>query len=361
MQGIILGAGITGLAAGAKTGFQIYEASEKPGGICRSYKNHEYHFEIGGGHWIFGGRESFLGITTSHARNAGVYFNKIFNYPLQKELTAKTNTKKDSLKAWLKQNFGDVLCNSFFYPFNEKYTDGIYDRIVQDDIKKCPKSGKGYNSTFYYPLSGLDVVIDSLAKNKEIHYRKKAVSINPVEKTIKFSDKSTVHYDRLISTIPLKELLNLLGYKTDLPYTSVLVLNIGAWARKNCPKEHWLYVPYCKSGFYRVGFYSNVIPKFAPIARVGVYVEKAYFKREEPNIEKYKKDVVEELQRWGFIGEVEVIDATWIEYAYTWLYDKQVREKSLKILKEMGIESIGRYGKWKFQGIAESFREGSRV
>jgi len=34
---IILGAGITGLSAGWATAGTIYEATDKPGGICRSY------------------------------------------------------------------------------------------------------------------------------------------------------------------------------------------------------------------------------------------------------------------------------------------------------------------------------------
>jgi len=34
---MILGAGMTGLAAGRASGFPVYEAEETPGGICSSY------------------------------------------------------------------------------------------------------------------------------------------------------------------------------------------------------------------------------------------------------------------------------------------------------------------------------------
>jgi len=72
---LILGAGMTGLAAGLATGAPVFEAAAAPGGICSSYyvrpgeqemlhhspaDDEAYHFEIGGGHWIFGGDSTVL-------------------------------------------------------------------------------------------------------------------------------------------------------------------------------------------------------------------------------------------------------------------------------------------------------------
>ena len=51
----IIGAGFTGLGAGLSSGFKIFEATDRPGGICASYKKSGFRFEVGGGHWIFGG------------------------------------------------------------------------------------------------------------------------------------------------------------------------------------------------------------------------------------------------------------------------------------------------------------------
>jgi len=66
---IILGGGMTGLAAGYVSNIRVFEAELVPGGICSSYyiKPNEsrlyykepedkeaYRFEIGVGHWIFG-------------------------------------------------------------------------------------------------------------------------------------------------------------------------------------------------------------------------------------------------------------------------------------------------------------------
>jgi protoporphyrinogen oxidase len=71
---IVLGAGMTGLAAGFSSGWPVYEASDVCGGICSSYymrpgdtRRHAnppddkaaYRFEIGGGHWILAEIQTF--------------------------------------------------------------------------------------------------------------------------------------------------------------------------------------------------------------------------------------------------------------------------------------------------------------
>jgi len=198
---IILGAGITGLAAGYASGMPVYEASDFPGGICSSYyirpgekkrcsqtpdDGESYRFEIGGGHWIFGGDErvsmfleNFVPLK-KYARKSSVYFNqekRFIPYPIQNNLRffedavverATTEMTKRrgkgsvrTMKAWLEKCFGPTLCELFFYPFHELYTAGLYNRIAPQDAYKSPidlqlvlqgalkdVSPVGYNATF---------------------------------------------------------------------------------------------------------------------------------------------------------------------------------------------------------------------
>lgn len=67
-----------------------------------------------------------------------------------------------------------------------------------------------------------------------------------------------------------------------------------------------------------------------------------------------------ELQNWQFIKEVEeVVDPIWIDVAYTWSWPGSTwREEAIQKLKEHNIFQLGRYGQWKFQGIAESIQDG---
>jgi protoporphyrinogen oxidase len=152
------------------------------------------------------------------------------------------------------------------------------------------------------------------------------------------------------------------------PYTSVLVLNIGAERGISCPDDHWVYLPKSNSGFHRVGFYSNIEKQFLPTSsnaekqKVSLYVERAYAGGAKPSIteiEKYKTNVIAELQTLGFIGKPDIVDPTWIEVAYTWKNaNSRWVEEVIRLLRNRNIYSIGRYGKWRFQGIAQSLLEG---
>jgi len=371
-----------------------------------------YRFEVGGGHWIFGANEEILNfinslsLTKNYERKSAVYFpdfNLYVPYPIQNYLfylpkeikedalreiiSLESNKSVTTMAEWLEVNFGKTLCELFFFPFHELYTAGLYTKISPQDSFKTPinkglilKGAKrenhpvGYNATFVYPLNGLNDLINQMAKKSKINYNKKVIKINIKNKEILFNDGSEVKYDVLISTLPLNKVIEMTGIKLDsdvLPYTSVLVVNIGAIKGNKCPNYHWLYIPKNKSGFHRVGFYSNVDSSFLPMSsrenneRVSLYVEKAFrggCKPSDKEIKTLCDNIIKELQGWGFINQAEVVDPTWIEVAYTWQYpNSKLKEKALKILRENQIYQTGRYGKWKFQGIAESIKDGISV
>ncbi len=418
---IILGAGITGLTAGLISQKEIYEANNIAGGICASYylsqkgtktylgKEKAYRFELGGGHWIFGTDKRIkdfidrLSPTKTYTRNSAVYFPDLdlyVPYPLQNNLSylpesvreksikeicnSKKYKKINTLEDWLEINFGKTLCELFFFPFHNLYTAGLYTKIAPEDEYKTPLDKKlmingaktnypiGYNATFIYPKDGLDDLVMKMAKHCKINFCKKIVKINLKKKEVLSNDCAQVKYEKIFSTIPLNRIIDMANLnikKIPLPYTSVLVVNIGAKKGEKCPPYHWIYTPKNKAGFYRVGFYSNVDSSFLPLSsegnsdRVSIYVEKAYRGRDKGSnnidIKNIGDKIIKELREWRFITEVEVIDYNWIEVAYTWEYPSfSYRQKAMKILRKNQIYQIGRYGKWRFQGIAGSIEDG---
>jgi protoporphyrinogen oxidase len=420
MDGLILGAGVTGLAAGIATGFEVLEAADVPGGICSSYyvrpgatehlaarpkDGDAYRFERGGGHWIFGGDTAVLRLIESLAptrryhRRSSVYFgeNPLYvPYPLQNHLRhlgpdvaaralaemARPGPPGATLKEWLASAFGPTLCELFFFPFNELYTASLYDRIAPQDDYKSPLDlvsvirgalaeapSAGYNITFAYPEAGLDFLARQMADRCRIRYGSRVVGIDHQAREVRLYDGRVLHYDVLISTLPLNQSLEMAGLRTQAqtdPHTSVLVLNLGARRGPRCPEDHWIYVRRSSAGFHRVGFYGNVDPSFLPSGspgeRTALYVERAFAGAAKPAadvVRAYQTDVVRELRDWGFIDEVEVVDPTWIEVAYTWSWPgSSWRREAASILAGAGIHAVGRYGRWVFQGIADSIRDG---
>lgn len=422
MDTYILGGGITGLAAGISSGRPIFEAAVQPGGICSSYymrpgtterlaqaplDEEAYRFELGGGHWIFGGDSTilhFLRTLTplkSYQRRSAVYFaerNCYVPYPLQNHLrylgsaTVRQVLSElvghpgaiQTMAEWLTESFGPTLCTLFFNPFHERYTAGLHRKIAPQDAYKSPVNlphviqgafedapPVGYNVSFVYPAAGLNCLIQRMADACEIYYDRQAVAIDLTKRVISFSNGSTVGYHTLLSTLPLNQMMRLADLQTTAPadpYTSVLVLNIGARRGEQCPADHWLYTPDAKAGFHRVGFYSNVDHAFLPATtrptnqNVSIYVERAYSGSNKPSaaeIQAYTVAVITELQTWGYITDVDVVDPTWIEVAYTWTYPhSRWRQEALQQLEAHGVYQIGRYGRWVFQGIADSVRDG---
>lgn len=359
------------MAAGIKTGLPIYEASDHSGGICTTYVKDGFQFSHGGPHFLFGKGKGLEYIKTlvdvnEYERRAGVYYNHTFPYPFQTSAEKEDPVSPGSLKSWLRDKFSRESCNLFFNPFNKKYTAGLYDEVIQaDEFKSPPAGSQGFVATFGDPVGWLSALVEKMSEKCDIHYNMQAVSVNPDEHKVTFRDGSIKKYEKLISTIPLGQLLWMCGKRDiELPYTSVLVLNIGAEPDVNTPNEHWLYVPFCKTGFHRICFYSNVNKSKAPEGKVGLAVEIAFlpdFTYEDFDIPFIIDQVVKELQAWRFIGDVITVDPTYVRTAYTWLRKKEDREEALAWLKERDIISTGRYGSWKFQGMIQSIEDGFNV
>jgi len=423
----IIGAGITGLACAMASGRRVFESLDQPGGICSSYyvrpgdgrRLHQppdddevYRFELGGGHWIHSGDPVVLHLINSLAplkqyrRIASIYFSKhdhYVPYPIQnhlahlgKDLAARALAEMMSaprghpptMADWLEQSFGKTLTELFFAPFHELYTAGLWTRIGPQDAYKSPvdmsaairgafetTAPAGYNTTFAYPRHGLNHLIQRMQEQCQIGYGKHVTHIDTRRKEISFADGVVVGFRSLISTVPLNQIMTMTGLPVDDepdPWTSVLVLNIGAQRGERCPNDHWLYIPDSGCGFHRVGFYSNVDVSFLPrsarqdSSKVGIYVERAYpggSRPDDSEIHDYSQAVVKKLQEWQYIGDTEVVDATWIDVAYTWSWPgSHWKAEALRVLGEHDIHQVGRYGRWgASQSIAESMRDGLMV
>ena len=167
---LILGAGVTGLAAGVASGGVVLERRRVAGGICSSYYKvprgggpGAYRFEYGGGHWIFGGRPDILEWierrtpTRRYERHSAVYFpdrDLYVPYPIQNHLSflGRTTAERvlDELASndrpadpvimsdWLLSAFDPTLGELFFLPFHEAYTAGLHTRIAPQDPGKSP-------------------------------------------------------------------------------------------------------------------------------------------------------------------------------------------------------------------------------
>ena len=413
---VVVGAGVTGLAAAMGTGAVVLEAAPEPGGICSSYyvrpgtterlahrpaDGDAYRFEVGGGHWIFGGDPEVLDLIDAlapmeqHERRAEVHFastGACVPYPVQDHLgsldpalaeraatedrPALPTDRAPTMAEWLRHRFGAAACDRFFDPFHERYTAGLYRQLAPQDAYKTPQGSagpKGYNVTFRYPSAGLDVVARAMAARSTVRYDHRVVAIDPTARTIEVAGRGTIAYERLICTLPLDATLELCGVDPARtgppdPATSVVVVNIGGERGDGCPDSHWVYEPEAAAGFHRYGVYSNVDRSFVPggrADRVALYVEHARRRGDRPDPAAEAALVaamVDELVARDVVRSVDVVDVSWVPTAYTWSVPGSTWvADALAVLDELGVEQVGRYARWHFQGIAESIAEGLAV
>lgn len=396
---------MTGLAASWTSGAPALESSVLPGGICRTYRVDGYSFENGGGHWIFGGDPAlnlFLENLTPlrfYRRRSSVWLptlGRFAPYPIQNHLhalpasLAKTIfeemkqapfARSGILDEWLRESFGPTLYHLFFGPFHELYTAGHAAQVTVQDVFKTPLDLRaverglqdnapetGYNQTFSYPPAGLDALVEALARRGDVRLSHTVAAVDVQEREFTLADGRCFPYELLVSSIPLDRMLELTGLSLEEPAglrTAVLVLNLGGERGPRLSSDHWIYVPQSRAGFHRVGVYSNVDSLFVPGENSNLasfYVERAYPAGPQPDeasVQAYTNDAVRELQEWGWLGEVQVTSPSWVETAYTWSRPgSSWRERAIAKLRENGIYMTGRYGKWQFQGIADSLRDG---
>ena len=411
---------MTGLASGMASRFTVLEAEGRAGGICASYLRDGYRFEIGGGHWIFGGdpavrklmseasdlrdyrRRSailFLGNSAATRALAGL----VVPYPLQENLWAlpesvrraayaeivagaQRATSFVTMKEWLRERFGETLNAVFFEPFHARYTADLYREIAPEDAYKTPmdlervrtgmrekNEDSGYNAAFLYPVEGLDRVGTWMAERCDMRFGSRVTRIDA--SVLVLADGRELPFERAIATAPLDRVIEMMHLRAVAgepdPHTSVMVLNLGV-TTPDTPLAragyHWLYVPDSTSGFHRIGYYSNVDSRFLPTAvrddpaQASLYVETAFpggTRLPVDERERISNAIIRELKSSGLIDEVRTAHATWIDTAYTWRRAGSTWvERAIAECRARGVEPAGRYGRWRFQGIAASIREG---
>jgi len=425
----IIGGGISGLTLGLLTRGNVYEQHHYPGGLLASYfvniisrvkkrgidrdETWDALFETGGGHWMWGLEnnpevESFLSRYSrfkKYFRKSAVYltnYNLFVPYPIQYNIrylprdirdkaleelinsrTNKANCVHDVLTyaEFLKCLFGETLYEVFFRPYNEMYTAGLMYKVmpprelkIPNDLEKIIKGAKessiehvGYNYVFYYPTDGWGTLTWRLCNDTKCFLGNKVTEVDVENRILTINDSTKIKCNIIYVTIPLNKFIALInGYKPSFkePYTSVLVVNVIAKSSK-VPDYHWIYLSNTKTGFHRIGYYSNVDNLFLPSSLrgrgyVSAYIEKTINPETRPhNLEKVAEEIIDEAISLNLIGEPLLYDVNFIEVAYTWRLPKSNSvEEVTKFLEKNNIITVGRYASWgKIEGITESIKD----
>ncbi len=321
---VVLGAGPTGLGAAYRlreAGYKewrIFEKSDRVGGLSASIVDDKgFTWDIGG-HIVFSHYDYFDRIVDDllgedvlrHQRESWVWLmDRFIKYPFQNNfhflpgeitlecvmglLKAREDHRKlENFEDWIHASFGEGIAKYFLVPYNRKVWSTplsemdyrwIGERVSVVDIERVltniifrrEDSSWGPNNEFLFPLhGGTGGLFERFVPLISTHLRlgSEAESIDPDHRFITFTDGRRVEYDKLLSTIPIIDLVGMMEDRVDggvreaardLKWAKGYIVGVGIHAP--CPStKNWMYFPQDDSPFYRVTYLSNYSPNMTP-------------------------------------------------------------------------------------------------
>ncbi|WP_290095111.1 protoporphyrinogen/coproporphyrinogen oxidase, partial [Paramuribaculum intestinale] len=325
------------------------------------------------------------------------YCDRLIDYPFQKnihqlpksefidclyDLYNISNGEYHTFKQMLYHKFGKSIADKFLVPYNEKLYACDLDTLDVDAMGRFfPYANKeeiiqnfkqsennSYNGTFLYPYGGAEIYVKALSDGLNTDQYKLNCTVHQIDTTnhiVTLASGETIQYDRLISTIPLPDLLKLcnIDYNHDLfSWNQVLVFNLGFDKKSTNDTDHWIYFPQKDISFYRVGFYDNILET----DKLSMYVEIGFTKEAKINPNEWIGRVISDLKKTGIIDETFMLkdyQSIIMNPAYVHVSEKSITEtqRVKAILKDFDIYSIGRYGSWIYCSIEDNIQEARQL
>ena len=438
MGTVILGSGIAGISAGyhlEKSGEPavIYEKNNDWGGLCGNFSIKGFRFDKFV-HFSFAPDKYTADIfkesceMIEHIPFPSNYYKGIWlRHPAQNNLAPLSSDEKtdviydfvnrtekpvEEIKdygEWLRVQYGDYFAENFPYKYTRKYwgvepeeleTKWVGQRMYTPDLKQVLKGAfETQDECFYYSKvmkypknGGFRSILNKCRKDLDIRFNKEVVKINPQEKTVTFKDGTSAKYSRLISTLPLPEIIKMLdnvpqdvkSAAENLMFTSGYMVSLG-FNRPDVAKYLWFYiydediltarvyspnlkspdnVPEGCSSLQAEIFFANKGAD-SPIAIGKNSSASSYGTNTIPSSDDVMKNTIEKLTEIGLFKEDDIVvkDIRFEKYANI-IFDKDIyknRKIVLDYIEGTGIESIGRFGRWEYFWTHQAFEDGRKV
>jgi protoporphyrinogen oxidase len=403
---LIVGAGVTGLAAAAhlRDGeYLVLEADREIGGYCKTikrdgfvwdYSGHFFHFRHPDIEAWLRARMTGQDVRVVNKRSFVSYGSKLIDFPFQKNIhqlprdefidclhdlyfarTANQPAPESNFKEMLYARFGRSIADKFLIPYNEKLyacdlatldKDAMGRFFPHADLAEIIRNMRvsdnaSYNATFTYPEGGAVEYVKALAsevKPGAIALSEPLVSIDLRERIAKTTHRQ-IRYERLISSAPFHKFAKLTGLAHDesvFTWNKVLVFNLG-FHKKGPADVHWIYFPQRECSFYRIGFYDNIFGT----DRLSLYVELGYPRDAVIDVDAARRRVLEDLRAAGIISDHRLVaeHSVIMDPAYVHITRASMAEhqRLTRIMNAHGVYPVGRYGGWTYCSIEDNIVE----
>jgi protoporphyrinogen oxidase len=413
---VILGAGPTGLGAAHRLGelgyrnWDIFEAADHVGGLASSVADDHGFIWDHGGHVMFSHYEYFdhlvedilRGDYDEHMREAWIWMqDRFIPYPFQNNIHRLADSMfkeclagavraqqsclpKENFSEWITAVFGDGIARNFMAPYNWKVwahplemlgTQWQGDRVPRVDTDRILHNLRhdrddvnwGPNNKFKFPLLGTGMLYERIAASlpQDVHFNKAVVAVDVNKRVVEFADGSRASYDKLITTIPLKELIkciadcpmSLVEASRTLCHTEGLFIGIGV--ADECPSSKcWMYFPGPDSPFYRVTYLSNYSPRVVPgPGHFSLLAEVSSSVYKPENVADVVDRTIEGMIACALLepeqAERRIVSRQLLRVPYSYPVPTRERDEALRVIQpwlmQHGIYSRGRFGAWRYE------------
>jgi len=291
---------------------------------------------------------------------------------------------------WLLASYGKTFAELFPMRYTRKYhlteaenmsTDWLGPRMYRPNLEEVLRGAISpaapqvhYITHFRYPTrGGFASYLKKLVPLESLNLNHEMISLKPRERLLEFANGAVVHYDDLVSSVPLPDLIGMisdvpkdvLNASRRLACSTCVLVNIGV-DRDDLSESHMTYFYDEDICFTRLSFPHMLAASNSPEGKGSIQAE-VYFSSKYKPLTGVPTDwiepVIADLRRCKLLREDDrIIFSTAMEMRYANVIFDLERETALETvhgyLDDLGIAYCGRYGDWGYMWTDESFRSG---
>ena len=310
--------------------------------------------------------------------------------------TALAPRKRDTqnFEEFIYKVWGKGIAKHFAIPYNRKLwtvpldqmeTSWLGGRVPLPDLAQIIEGAlepvakpMGPNARFGYPLrGGFQALMEGFLPHikGQLELNAEAAQLLPREHVLVMADGSRYRYDHLVSTMPLPELVRLVGPGAPedvraaaraLRHLSVRCVNLGI-GRENITDKHWIYYPE-DTIFHRIFVQGNASPHCNPPGGFGLTCEISYSPWKplpldgQALIDRCVADCIEV----GMLRHDDrVITAGMVDLPYAYVVYDHARAANVALLRDWlgryDIVLAGRYSEWEYYNSDHAFIAGKKA
>ncbi len=306
---------------------------------------------------------------------------------------AEERSDFDNYEQWLRAAYGDTFAETFPMEYGRKYhtveasgmsTDWLGPRLYRPELAEVLEGALSevtpdvhYVSHFRYPTrGGFEAYLRPFIERSNVALGREVVALDPRAKKIGFADGETVDYERVVSSIPLPELVPMIAGAPDdvleaaaqLACTTCVVVNLGI-DRADVSENQWTYFYDRDFTVTRASFPHLLSPETVPEGCGAIQAECYFSKKYRPLAQAPDElidPVIDDFRRCGLIQPEDRVlfrEARLIPYANVIFdLDRAAAVETVHgYLDDLGIQYAGRYGLWGYQWTDEAFVSGEEA